>query len=66
MNDQDAKGQEAEDAEKAQHRIETLISPSRREATEIEGWALQWDTYALRKASLARRMRDLRESSDDR
>ncbi|MBE0636473.1 hypothetical protein IH601_10800 [Candidatus Bipolaricaulota bacterium] len=30
-----------------------------------EGWALQWDTTALRKANLARKMRDLRQSPTD-
>ena len=29
------------------------------------GWALQWDTTALRKANLARKMRDLRQASTD-
>ena len=66
MNDRDAKEQEAQDVEKPQEHIETLIGPSRREQTEIEGWALQWDTYALRKVSLARRMRDMRKPSDER
>ncbi len=33
------------------------------EAPEIQGWALQWDTTELRKATLARKMRQLRESS---
>lgn len=35
------------------------------EAPEIRGWALQWDTTALRKAKLARTMRHLRQSSLD-
>jgi hypothetical protein len=29
------------------------------------GWALQWDTTALRKANLARKMRDLRQGPKD-
>jgi len=32
------------------------------DAEEIRGWALQWDTVALRKANLARRMRFLRNA----
>lgn len=35
----------------------------RDEAPESEGWALQWDTTALRRANLARQMRELREAS---
>ncbi len=35
----------------------------RNEAQEMEGWALQWDTSALRRANLARQMRELREAS---
>ena len=41
----------------------TLGGPSYREQGEIEGWALQWDASALRKATLARTMRQLREAS---
>jgi len=39
--------------------------PSYHEAPEIRGWALQWDTTALRKINLARKMRHLRRSSSD-
>ena len=35
------------------------------ETSEIRGWALQWDTTALRKTNLARKMRHLRQSSSD-
>ena len=35
------------------------------EADEIQGWALQWDTTELRKTSLARKMRQLRQPSSD-
>ena len=41
------------------------VDPSFHEAPEIRGWALQWDTTALRKTSLARKMRHLRTSSSD-
>lgn len=36
---------------------------SQAEAPEIKGWALRWDAAALSKASLAKRMRELREAS---
>ena len=51
------------DPEQAPARTETRIDPWDYEAEEIEGSALQWDTTALRKASLARTMRHLRQSS---
>jgi hypothetical protein len=35
------------------------------EAPEIRGWALQWDTTALRKMNMARKMRQLRQSTSD-
>jgi len=46
----------------------TEVSPIqwRDEAPEVEGWALQWDTTALRKTNLARQMRELREASGNR
>jgi len=42
-----------------------LTDPSHHEAPEIEGWALQWDTFALRKLNLAREMQHLRHASAD-
>jgi hypothetical protein len=51
------------DAEQAPAHTEPRIDPWDYEAEEIEGWALQWDTTALRKASLARTMRHLQQSS---
>jgi len=35
------------------------------DAEEIRGWALQWDTAALRRANLARTMRALSEAGGD-
>jgi 2-isopropylmalate synthase len=48
-----------------QSRPGTLRRPSHREEGEIEGWALQWDSSALRKTTLARTMRQLREGSTE-
>jgi len=53
------------DAQAAQPRLGTMGRPSHREEGEIEGWALQWDPTALRKATLARTMRQLREGSTE-
>jgi hypothetical protein len=44
---------------------ETWSDRSDYETPEIQGWALQWDASALRKANLARRMRTLREGSGE-
>ena len=62
MNEQNEKAPSERDVERAPARTETRIDPWDYEDEEIEGWALQWDTTALRKASLARTMRHLRQS----
>ncbi len=41
---------------------EPVPQPWHDDPDEIRGWALHWDDTALRKASLARKMRELRES----
>ncbi|GEM_PF-2732576 len=35
------------------------------EDVEIKGWALKWDTMALRKVNMARKMRGLRHPEVD-
>lgn len=66
MNEQDEKARTDQDAGPASDHPGSHFGPSYREATEIEGWALQWDTTALRKMTLAKRMRSLRQASGDR
>ena len=65
MNEQDEKHPSQGKIEETLPRVETPIDRWHFEAPEIEGWALQWDTTALRKANLARKMRGLRQSSGD-
>jgi len=65
MNEQDEKARPDQDAGPASDRPESHFGPSYREGTEIEGWALQWDTTALRRMALARKMRSLRRASGD-
>lgn len=65
MNEQDEKVRSDPDTKEASVHPETQINPSHREAAEIEGWALQWDTTALRKAALAKKMKQLRHAEVD-
>jgi len=53
-------------AENATVRKETWPDRSEDETTEIKGWALRWDTTALRKVNMARKMRSLRQTEADR
>lgn len=65
MNEQNEKPLSEGEAEQVPTLMETRIDPSCHEAPEIEGWALQWDTFALRKLNLAREMQHLRHASAD-
>ncbi len=65
MDERNEKTPSGQDAEWTPARTETPSDPWDDEGTEIEGWALQWDSTALRKASLARKMRRLRQPSTE-
>ncbi len=65
MNEQDEKARSEPDTKEASVHPETQIDLSYQEAVKIEGWALQWDTAALRKATLARKMQQLRHAEGD-
>ena len=65
MNEQTGNPPCEGDADQIPARTDKQIDPSHHEAAEIEGWALQWDTTALRKASLAKKMRQLRQAAAD-
>jgi len=66
MNEQNEKVRSDPDTEQALTGPETPVDSSYQETEEIEGWALQWDTSALRRANLARKMRNLRRTSSNR
>lgn len=66
MNERSEKVQSRVNIEQAAIRTKAESDPAfPSEASEIKGWALQWDTTELRKANLARKMRHLRQSSSD-
>ena len=65
MNDQHENAPSGSDAQTGAAASVQQADASAHEAPEIRGWALQWDTTELRKANLARRMRQLRQSSLD-
>ena len=65
MQERDEETRTEQDAETAPAGFERPTGPSHREEAEIEGWALHWDPTALRKASLARTMRKLRQASSE-
>jgi len=53
------------EAEQLPTLAEPWADPMDHEPEEIGGWALQWDSTALRKTNLARTMRQLREASTE-
>jgi hypothetical protein len=66
MTDKDATPKTAGDADTSVSPMEPEFRRSMIDDAGNEGWALRWDTSALRKVNLARRMRDLREGSNER
>ena len=65
MNEQAERESSQPDTEAPEVESGNQADSSYYEAEEIKGWALQWDTTELRKTSLARKMRHLRQSSPD-
>lgn len=65
MNDQTERVPSQPDTKTPKAELRNQADLSHYEADEIQGWALQWDTTELRKTSLARKMRQLRQPSSD-
>ena len=65
MNDQTERVPSQPDTKTAADEPARNVDSTYHEAPEIRGWALQWDITEPRKASLARKMRHLRQSSLD-